>query len=63
MNEDGMVFIGFSDCVYPLEASWIHFGTHPLVEEKVIYHPTFAGFVANLAGLKYRNAGQSASQT
>lgn len=58
MDKDGMALIRLSDYECLLEIFWIHLGTHPLVEGKVIYHPTFAGFPANLAGLKHRNAGQ-----
>jgi hypothetical protein len=63
MDKDGMAFIRLSDCEFLLEIFWIHLDTHSLVEEKVSCHPTFAGFPANLAELKHKNAGPSASQT
>ena len=53
-----MAFIRLSDYELLLEIFCIHLDTHPLVEEKVFCHLTFAGFPANLAGLKHRNAGQ-----
>lgn len=58
MDEDRVVLIGLSDYEYLLEIFWIDRGTHPLVGEKVSYHPTFAGFPANLARLKHRSADQ-----
>lgn len=58
MDKDGMAFIRLSDYEFLLEIFCIHLDTHPLVEEKVFCHLTFAGFPANLAGLKHRNAGQ-----
>lgn len=58
MDKDGMALIRPSDYECLLEILCIHLRTHPLVEEKVTYHPMFAGFPANFAGLKHRNAGQ-----